>query len=138
MRIHTRATRQDAHTAARRAGVLAHVTEHASRTHEHALEVTLEGSAAHMARAGTADFHAGTWDEWGIFLAALYEVDPGARCGGTVKRPFYADADTFHMLTGWRFESLTPGEQHARHRWDWAGVPRELECKCGAVRRWAA
>lgn len=41
---------------------------------------------------------AATFDEWGWFLAALFDADPTARCG-TAKHPVYKDREDFHDRT---------------------------------------
>lgn len=146
MRIHTSATRADLDAAARAAGVaLAGLTEHGSRTHARAFEVRLSGSGNYGGQYGTLDHKNATWDEWGIFLAAVYEADADARCGGSAARPIYANADDYHWQTGERFLTLTPGEQHKRHRWEYVGQLATgawlHRCKgdaCGATMRRAA
>lgn len=143
MRVHTSATRSALYDAAQRAGVVVLASRHGSRTHAHAYEVALEGSGArrNTGTRGASDEYGATWDEWGIFLAALYEVDPDARCGGSAKRPIYANADDYHWQTGDRFHTLTPGEQHRRHRWEYVGQLLTgawlHRCKCGATKRYA-
>lgn len=115
------------------------LTEHKSRTHERAFEVKLAGSGTHSNSGyygADTRIPAATWDEWGIFLSRLYDIDLDMVVG-TVKRPVYADCASFDLSTNDRFSNgqLTWADQHApRHTWRSAGV-RVQECRCGAVRR---
>lgn len=105
-----------------------------SRSHARAFEVKLEGNSPR--RAMNHEDQAATWDEWGLFLNRIYEVDPEAVCG-TVKHPVYANAGDFAWKTGDRFENLVHEEQCRSHIWRFAGVLYQNSCtKCGAVRRW--
>ena len=123
----------------RKAATLANVaftrfTTHGSRTREHAYDVILTGSSPRRQNGG--DDYAATWDEWGVFLAALFMVDQDAFAKGA-----YESAEHFHWSTGNRY---TPGfllqGQHRLHKWEWAGDSATgsyhmSECGCGAVRR---
>ena len=51
-----------------------------SRTRDHAFSVRLSGSSKSTMRS--LPDKSATWDEWGIFIAAIYERDPDAICGG--------------------------------------------------------
>ena len=128
-------------------GVYATATEHGSRSHGTAFEVSLEGNGyarntgtRGAARDGYDEAPKGaTWDEWGAFIAALYEIDPDA-VWGSVKRPVYRNKDNFDFMTYDRF-AATPGhlpaDTHKRHNWMFA-IPREQVCsKCSAYRRFA-
>lgn len=62
-------------------------TEHGSRSHDRAFEVRLRGLGdrhtrrpMYAWRTGT-DGMAATYDDWGYFLAHLFEVDPDAKAG---------------------------------------------------------
>lgn len=116
-------------------GVYAEVTSHGSRKRHHAFNLMLTGTSSRRPNSGNrgadSDDYAATWDEWGMVLAELYAIDPN------MDATYYASADDFHWKTGGRFYSLTAVDQHGRggHRWEFDGVPREHECKCGAVRR---
>ena len=88
MRIHTRLTATDL-TAALPFDVFAHITPKGSRKRERAFEVTLyvlEKDELHR-RFGNSDGYgasnevAATWDEWGVWMAALYALDPHAVIG---------------------------------------------------------
>jgi hypothetical protein len=107
---------------------------HGSRRRPHALEITLRGNSKRRPNYGTGprtdDGYAATWDQWGVFLAKLFEVDPTITCD------YYADADEFHTRTAGRFEDLSviPPLDHD-HAWKFVGV-RTYACKCGATRTW--
>lgn len=141
MRIHSDTlTPADVYAAARAAGpgVGVTVTRHGSRSRSHALDVKLTGTSSRRPNSGNGGrfrdddpgapyAHAATWDEWGMFLARLFDVDPAARCwaypGGRVD---------FDAVTRGRFDTLTPDEQHRLHRWDFDRGARVLTCACGA------
>jgi len=141
MRIHTDIiTRGGIPGAGVAAGLYPHnldVSEHGSRTHARAFEVHLTGTSHRRPNnRGTSDDYAATWDEWGMFLADLYRLDPGMMCGNA-KHPTYCDADDFDYQTAGRFDTLTPADQHRDHGFRYAGVSCEQACGCGAVRRWS-
>lgn len=99
------------------AGVRAEVVNpHRSRSRRYAYEVRLTGTGSHATQWGTRDTPAATWDEWGMFLAKLYELDPNMVAAN------YRDAAHFHWTTGDRFRALTPTEQHRMHRWVLQGI----------------
>ena len=50
-----------------------------SRSHDRAYVVRLSGTSKNAMR-GLPD-HAATWDEWGIFIAELFKLDPDAKIG---------------------------------------------------------
>lgn len=122
MRIHTDTiTAFDIHAAARAAGMTgvdATFTSHGSRKRDHAFNVNLTGTSSRRPNTGkygaVSDEHAATWDEWGMFLAALYAVDPD------MDATYYADAADFHRQTHDRFHNLTAPYQHRNHDWQWS------------------
>lgn len=145
MRIHTKLALHDMHTALKNSAApisFESISEHGSRTHEHAFEVALTGSSPYAGGMAHADYYqAATWDEWGAFFGALYDLDPDARCGGSVKRPTYANADDYHYKTGDRFHprpvfggwTYLPADTHDRHRWEFDAAG--FQCtKCSAHR----
>lgn len=149
MRIHTSLPMQ----AVLDAGTIAHVqfnklSQHGSRSHDHAFEVTLFGSSNFYTNPGTGgrnwtydghfihDGHAATWDEWGIFLGHLFQADPAIKCRA------YDGAKDFHFKTNWRFDydegGLDWDDQHRNHQWEYA-APMVNTCKgkhCTARRSW--
>lgn len=122
-------------------GVSVQWTMHGSRSHARAFEVSLTGNGQTGGQWGNTDQKSATWDEWGTFLAALYEIDPDA-LWGTAKNPVYRDAADFHFQTCDRFsepgEGL-PADTHKRHNWhaDYPNTPLgEWACtKCSATRQ---
>lgn len=142
MRIHSNnLTSPDYFAAARKAGVdIEVITEHGSRSRSIAHNVTLSGSGRTGGQWGNTGTHgaaahkAATWDEWGMFIAALYAADD------SVMTRDYANADAFHWVTADRYRSLTPDAQHIAHRWAFDGVSvsgvfTAHSCKCGAYTR---
>ncbi len=131
MRIHTNATRQTISEAISKAGVTAiRLTEHKSRTHARAFDVALAGSSKRRGQADRNEY-AGTWDEWGIFLATIFDEDIATKC------PAYNGADDFHHKTGYRFENGAPGDAHGDHTFRYSGTPYVQGCtKCSATMTW--
>lgn len=154
MRLHTdKVTPEDLTDAARAANVgLERSTRHGSRSRNHAFDVVLSGSGNSGGRYGQFYFKAATWDEWGIFLAHLYRVDP-EMIAGPYKHNHEDEYESFDFLTGDRYSDLRPADQHKRHKWrptfntptnrnlTYCFVPNtvrsysEFECRCGAVMR---
>lgn len=143
MKIHTDIiTARDMKDAIERAGLTSshlQYIERGSRSRRRAFEFSLSGTSSRRKNSGqwgAGDDYAATWDEWGMFLAHLFAVDPGAHSRD------YESADHYHWVTGGRFHDLTPDMQHGGggHRW---GMPDLVvtgryhvrECKCGAIMR---
>lgn len=85
------------------------LTRHASRTHRNGFEVRLrapEGRDAHgklrrPPQGGAAPgVKAPTYDEWGTFLATLFEQDPDGTFGPYKGRPH------FHQTTRYRYDAV--------------------------------
>lgn len=145
MRIHTDTlTASDLQAAAQLAGVTLSYSNHGSRSHRGAVDVTLSGSSGRMPNTGNrgaasyGSSPAATWDEWGIFLGELFRRDPDA-----VAPRVYFSGEHFRWATGARFDTLTPADQHKRHRWQYngesvTGAYSVHECKCGALLRRAS
>lgn len=144
MRFHTDTlTESDVYMAADELpGVRVTVMELGSRSRARAFEVKLTGTSNRRVNPGTSDGsywgvgrdHAATWDEWGIFIANLFDMDNNM-FAGTAKHPVYANIYDFHHQTGERFYNLTAEQQHKNHRWDYDMTNGEHACQCGAVRR---
>jgi len=102
--------------------VYATVSQHGSRTRARAFEVKLSGTSGRRQNSGSygprTDEQAATWDEWGMFLDALFDADPAAIVG-TVKSPTYAGREHFHAVTTDRYKTLDAASQHPSHTWDW-------------------
>jgi hypothetical protein len=138
MKIHSNILqRRDFHKAAFEAGVTVIELEvQGSRSRSHAFHFSLTGSSP-FNRGFGAEGKAATWDEWGIFLAELFVIDPNAHCG----KNSYQSEDHFNWVTGNRFKSLVPNDQHTRHRWGLgqpsaSGTYSVAQCECGAIHRW--
>lgn len=137
MRLHTdKITGLDIYNAAKDLpGVVVAYTDHGSRSHDHAFEVRLEGNGTRAGYA-TKDHQGATWDEWGVFIARLYQVDPNA-LWGSAKHPVYDGADNFHYLTADRFyDGTMPTDTHPRHKWEYQGGYQNFACKkCSAEKQ---
>lgn len=135
MRVHTKLSLDDIRKLQRPSGVhFEYLTERGSRSRDRAFEIVLTGSSAHRGQSGDRDYAAATWDEWGVFLGALFAADPNARVAG-----IYEGRDDYDWQTGERFlPDDLPETLCKRHRWESGGYGSfESECKrCGAVRRW--
>lgn len=138
MRIHTSATEPDVRAAALVArATIVRLSEHGSRTCERAFEVILEGESSRArngGRYGTETSNkAATWDQWGVFLAALYRTDPQLVCWA------YSGAHEFHMRTAERFlwgktlQNGWPEDAHGDHSWTWDNGMGQCR-RCSAVR----
>lgn len=131
MRIHSNAlTSLDIYRATDALdGVYVQVTPVGSRSHDGAFEVRLTGTSTRRTMDGRDQ--AATWDEWGVFIAAVYEVDPVA-VFGSVKAPNYRDSNHFHAVTRYRFDADgLPSDTHQQHRWEYGGVVQQCS-KCSA------
>lgn len=122
MRIHTSATEADVRAAAMVArATIAGFSQHGSRSREYAFEVRLTGESSRWPNGGrdTDGGKAATWDQWGVFLAALYRTDPQLVCWA------YNGAYEFHMRTAERFlwgktlQNGWPEDAHGDHSWEW-------------------
>lgn len=91
------------------------ITDHAgSKTHREKQRVFLEGTSSFLPNGskrrktnsgnrGAGTYPAATYDEWGEFLAALFELDPTAKTDGAG----YNGRDDFHVKTKGHY---LPGE----------------------------
>lgn len=124
-------------SSARAGTAISVLRKHGSRSRAYAFEVQLSGSGRQGGAYGNLPGKSATWDEYGIFLAALYRVDPAMRVdGGT-----YESAEHFHWATGDRYRTLLPADAELRHKWQSVGASVGdsywvWECnKCGATLR---
>lgn len=135
MRIHTRLDRATIEMAARYAGAgFIRLEPFRSRKASHGYDVILSGSGRTGGQYGAVDGRTATWDEWGIFLAALFRRDAETTAGP------YLCAAHFEWSTNNRYDELAQERQHARHAWRIEGVSvggayRVSKCECGAARR---
>ena len=146
MRIHSNTlTSRDVYAAAREARATVEVlTEHGSRSRDHAFEVKLSGESRRRPNGGNygaeRDVFAATWDQWGVFLQILFDADTDL----TIPRA-YADRDEYIRHTNARFTKIGggwtdhwPADAHGDHTFRYAGIPRTHACtKCSAVQRWS-
>lgn len=139
MRIHTSATFLDVCKAAQTARVdLINSDEHDSRSAEHAFEIKLEGESRRRPNGGSSGAgsgYAATWDQWGVFLAHLFAIDPSTHCWA------YKNQADFNFKTNFRFAALNgsdwPVDSHGDHKFEYSGTPFEHKCKkCSAVVRY--
>lgn len=149
MRIHSNTlTSQDVFAAAYEARATVEVlTEHGSRSRDHAFEVKLTGESRRRPNGGNygaeRDLYAATWDQWGVFLGILFDRDQSV----TIPTA-YVDAKTFDARTSYRFNpdgndradgsNFWPADAHGDHTFRYAGIPFTQACtKCSAVQRWS-
>lgn len=139
MRIHS-SVLQEQHfrDAAKRAGVsIIKCDVKGSRSRAHAYDVALSGRGVNGGMYGNLGYPTATWDEWGMMLNHLFDVDPEA-----IVRRIYDSAEHFHWATGNRFTTLTPEYGEYRHRWERHGLASTrtyatMTCKrCDAINRW--
>lgn len=150
MRIHTDTlTASDMTDAAGIARVqFSRFTDHGSRSRARSFDVLLTGESRRRPNSGdrgrSGDDYAATWDQWGVFLAVLFDRDPKM-----VTLSYYADAEDFHRKTADRFTGsgnpfdpagwFWPADAHGDHTFRYAGTPCQSECtKCTARKIWAA
>lgn len=116
----------DATHAAGMTGVYADIIERGSRSRTKGFDVKLTGTSNRNQNPGTGRNRdvekAATWDEWGMFINALYQIDDDAIVGP------YKDLYDFESKTVGRFESLTAPYAHGNHRWEYVS-PRHFQCK---------
>lgn len=153
MRIHSDVLKfSDIHDAARIARVdVVKLSDHGSRRRSQAFDVKLEGESRRRPNGGSSGAgsgYAATWDQWGVFLAVLFERDP------EMLTPYYTDAENFADRTADRFGAPEvvmgsggyreefkaygwPEDAHGDHKFEYAGQPRVFECrKCSATQRY--
>lgn len=134
MRFHTSLTLADIRSVELPPGVSwHHVREYGSQSRARGFEIVLEGTSNRGGQWGDRDYSAGTWDEWGVVLGRLFDMDPNAR----VAR-IYEGAEHYHYVTGDRFHpNRLPERLCPRHKWDRHG-DSTATCKkgCGAEMRW--
>jgi hypothetical protein len=134
MRIHSDVlTYAEIEKAARKAAVDFDVlSQHGSRKKARAYEIKLLGESPYRPNGGTSDANpngfAASYDQWGIFLAALYAEDSDMVC------PYYRDNVTFHDMHFGRYLTLTAAQTHRRHKWNYSMSTGVHECECGAAR----
>src|SRR5690606_16400637 len=129
MRIHTSTlTESDIYAAARAArATVESLSQHRSRTHDHAFEVKLTGNSRRRPNGGSygadRDAYAATWDQWGVFLGLLFDTD------ATMRTTYDKSKGDFGYRTDWRFSELDASDiqipLNHDHTFRYAGIPRE-------------
>lgn len=170
MKIHlNHPTPWDLLTTARQLAGVSHarIERSGSKTRHCKFDVILEGESGRRTNqrwySGEQGVEAATWDQWGIYLAVIFDADPEA------KTDYYADAEDFHTQTGGRFDrdcvnadgydgfvlsQSSPDYKITAHRWQydaatsqpWSGrrtfyckghsAKRNMRAECKAVRSW--
>lgn len=140
MRIHTNSavTYSVIHEAAKAANATLESSDiKGSRSHDQAWEIALTGESRRRPNFGkNSDSYAATWDQWGVFLAAIFAVDSEAKCWA------YENRDDFDWKTGDRFDGNSfPADYHGDHKFDFVGilvtnVSLQRCRKCSATKRW--
>lgn len=127
----------------RAAGKLARVDFHrlnqrGSKSKARAFDVILTGNAKRASGFGRDDYRPAMWDEWGIFLGAVFRVDPTASCVGA-----YYDAEHYEWCTNGRFdEDFFAGQALCHHKFEYdgrnvTGVYTVQRCQhCSSIRRY--
>lgn len=133
MRIHTdKLTAADIHratTAAGMRGVCADVREAGSRSRARRFDVSLTGTSTRRTNPGTSGYHyrddyAATWDEWGMFIQDLFNIDPDAIIGQ------YQSKNHFEEVTYDRYIHLTAPYQHGGGGHTWRRNPDTGVSEC--------
>jgi len=148
MRLHTDTIElHQVHQAAHVARADITISVHGSRKRDHAFDVKLTGESRRRPNGGSSNSeYAATWDQWGVFLAHLFAIDPRMTCWA------YRDGRDFFTKTAARFGASAvsnngedlgfvalgwPEDAHGDHTFRYAGTPYEQRCtKCSAVQRW--
>ena len=144
MRIHSNLiTGEDIYKAAATARADIEMTRHGSRKRDGAFEVKLTGESKRRPNSGhrgaDSDEFAATWDQWGVFLQILFDLDP------EMVTPYYDDRANYIWRTNARFvkigggwDNYRPKDAHGDHTFRYNGTSGQQECtKCSAVQRWA-
>lgn len=135
MHIHTSAPESVIWNASRRANCwLSRFQESGSRSHAAKYDVILASATRETGRRNADGAIAATWDEWGTFLAEIFEEDPHAKTSA------YRNAEHFAWATGNRYAA---DYEPCNHKWHWQGDAAtgaysvDSCAKCGAIRRFA-
>ena len=125
MKIHSSVlTAQDIHAATRAANMTGvnvfDLDTRGSRSRARSFLVKLSGTSNHRIAMGGAQ--AATWDEWGMFINALFLTDPDAKVGQ------YPTFEAFRESTCARFDDLTADDQHKNHTWEPVEGQRRNRC----------
>ena len=109
-------------------GVYADVSTVGSRQAKRGLLVKITGTSNRNQNPGTSRNRdvekAATFDEWGMVIDYLYNIDPNAVIGQ------YQSKGHFEACTFERYASLTQPYAHGNHKW--VTVDGISRCDCGA------
>ena len=81
------------------------VREWTARDGRRAFEIFLSGTSRHRAQHDREEF-AATWDEWGIVIDALFDIDPYAKIGQYDGRHDFLDQTTEALVCNARYEAV--------------------------------
>ena len=102
-----------------------HISTHGSRQRARGIEVRLIGNSPYLNMAKTDK--AATWDEWGVFMARVFDKDSSALMGKETEAAFCA-------RTNYRFDTDgLPTDTHARHTWGERGQCTGCSAKYGTL-----
>jgi len=96
---------------------------HKARKRAYRFEIVLSGDSP-FRNGHDSSYPAATWDQWGIFLNALFEIDPD------ISTQYYANREAFNAITDDRFIALTYEQSHRRHNWRYMPIGRVLHYSC--------
>ena len=143
MKVHSDIlTEKHFHNATQAAGMsnvyVSQLAVKGSRSRKRRIDLKLAGNSNHNQNRGTAKVatwetvKAATWDEWGMFINALFEIDPNAIIGQ------YDGMEMFQEVTDNRFDTLTAPYAHGNHKWINTGA-NSMACEhCDASFNWGA
>jgi hypothetical protein len=143
MKIHTDTlTMRQVYAATSASGMrgvtLERCDQRGSRSRARSFDVTLRGNSTRKPNPGTGrnrpdeGEYAATWDEWGMFIAALYLLDPEAIIGQ------YGSRAVFEEATAWRFDDLDATTACPGHHWVFGGPMIRRCSKCQATNNYGA
>jgi len=130
----TRANDNLADSELRRPITIESLTQHRSLSRARAFDVKLSGDSARSGHAG--GYKAATWDQWGEFLAMVFENDHVATVPGV-----YLSRAHFHWTTTGRYALRGNFEYCRQHRFRYSdysadGTYDKFRCsKCDAMLR---
>lgn len=83
------------------------------------------------------DDKAATWDQWGVFLSVLFNVDNDMKAGSPTQ-PYYDGSADFDYKTDGRFSNpgVFPDDTHGDHTFRYSGPGSHTCTKCSALHRW--
>lgn len=102
-----------------------HLSDHGSRKRANGVELRLVGNSPYLNMAKTDN--AATWDEWGVVMVRIFDLDPNALIGSETE-------GDFHSRTNYRFDvDGLPEDTHARHNWGDRGQCTKCSARYGRI-----